>query len=838
MTRGPLLVDDPGWGQESYPTLVRQSDGKRFVGFGLALLSTLLLPVTGQVGNSAWVWQIWPAVEWGERAGLAAPVLLGLALMGIGRWDALPRFWTGLLGLWALLVCGSLFAHSDLQSHRMFDGFTGFVGRNPLLVFVGLALIAAGAEWTMRAELRRVGRIALAAGAIALLAFSLWPSPGGTLVSQVVGHAGKLVALGRWRLFAGNLVFWMLALVPALLGVIGLWSALRTAPSPWGLPHAARYLVPSLVLMMTYPAAMVGLTVDAAMLQIRASLLILVVVNVGARSLEMVVRDLMEDSLPIGPPSSDWVRDTVLRQALAWLRGQPEETSGQVVDAPVVRQQWAGTRWLVRRRLGELGREFGVLTPEKPSMEQIDTFMEKLGPEPAKAVWTSRVALWLTQRVWRMGASGAVALASVVILAAAPWQAPISSLQWTLRQRTATADRLFGTVLPTYVASLAMRDQAQMEKTGSAEVSVELRQQGQELKVLAGDLDLELADRLGKLVRISVLSSPNGLGWIRAVAGINQRIRELGLPYYLYANAVEFERDRRERRLLYVNSYAVEELRWFADGDKSLASMLARRLDVLGFMGDGLGRMVREDPVATLLLDSIEENSAEAAQALRTGSCEPVAYAASAGLLEQAVWNLVGQACGELLSLMVGEAGEDGSLDLQSRSAILAVTERHELQHQADPEFVGIPVDVLVAHPSRSDAFLGVVSRELSAYSCELVTDVGLEQAASLLDLFRTAMTEPFAGTPEYIVAALLLGELASVQVLDERGVAGARALEQVAHDVWQGDEATTVATIRSRVQQAHLRWFGTPCATPQLVRTESTTPSASPEPAEHGLPL
>ena len=158
--------------------------------FGACLPSTVLLPVSSHVGAAAWIWHLWPVVGWGDRLGLVSPLVLGLGLMALGARRTLSRFWTGLAGLWLLAATGALFANSALLSGGLFEGFTGFVGRSPLFVIVGMVLVAAGAEWTGKPEMRSAGRICMGIGALVLLAFSIVLGPGGPLVASDWGTCG------------------------------------------------------------------------------------------------------------------------------------------------------------------------------------------------------------------------------------------------------------------------------------------------------------------------------------------------------------------------------------------------------------------------------------------------------------------------------------------------------------------------------------------------------------------------------------------------------------------------------------------------------------------------
>lgn len=810
-----------------YPVILRLSDGKRFVALGVSLLATALLPVSGDVGGPAWIWDLWGVVGWLDRLALLSPVLLGALLLALGVWSSLSRFWTGVVGLLGLLASAALFSNSDLQLHQAFDGFTGFIGRNPALVLLGLSVTATGAELVASPETSRLGRVGLIAGGLGLVLFTLLPLSGTPLLNQLIGHAWALVRLERWRLFAGNLVFWGLALVPLGVGVGALWGGLRQPTRHQVLPHIARFLLPGLVLLMTYPALMVGLGPEAALMQIRASLLILVVVNVGARSLEMVARDLLEYSLPPGPPFSDWLRDQHLRQILNWGKERLDQCKLEGVrldQAPQLGTLPRPLSYVVRRRLVELGSECGFDSRQAVDAKILERARTHLGTSPSETSGHSSIVAWLWRRPLRAYSAAGLACALGLASTVGPLLPSPPRVAWELKERSEVADRLFQSVLPEYVAALARRDQALVDRSGAAEASVDIRQQAVEAERLAHLLDEELGQRVAHIVRISSDSHASAVGWIRSVDRLNQRVRELGLPYHVYANAVEFLRDQKKYRFLYINTYAVQELRWFLSDGRTLASLLARRLDSLSFEGDGLGRVVRNDPFANLLMDVVEKTAYDFSDVLLSGVCEPAGYSSTVTPLDQMAWAVTGEQCGELLGRLAGgNARETGAIDSVVES-ILELTQRHELQHQADPQELAIPVDVLVAHPSRSDVFLRLVARELSAYCCELATSDPLQSAFALLGLYRVVMTEPFAGTPEYIVSALILGELVGSDILDERGVALALTVGSSARQLLAEDTPNLPALLSQRAQAAHLEWFGRPCASPELVKRLSTT--------------
>lgn len=822
---------DGGWLPDTtpYPVILRLSDGKRLVAFGVALLVTSLLPVSGDGGGPSWVWHLWSVVGWWERLGLLSPMLLGASLVALGMWSGLSRFWTGLAAFGALALTGSLFASCDLQLHQAFDGFTGFVGRNPLLVLVGLSLVATGAELAFAAETFRLGRGMLIAGGTALVLFSVLPLAGTPLLVQLVGHAWTLAELGRWRLLAGNLVFWGLALVPLGVGIAAVLAGLRRPLRHQVLPHVARFLLPGLVLMMTYPALMVGLGPEAALMQIRASLLILVVVNIAARSMEMVARDLLENTLPPGPPFSDWLRDRHVRRILEWARQSLESQSSDTVElkqAPEFGRLPPPLAWVVRRRLAELARECALDLSQPLALDSLEKATAQMGPDDSAPTGQTRLVAWLWKRPGR--AYAAIVGLAALLLAAFLWPAlqPAPFVAWDLKPRTEAADRLFEKVLPGYVAALARRDRALVDGTGAAEAAVEIRQQAIEAERLARSMDEQLGNRIARIMEISASDHASPVGWIRSVDHLNLRIRELGLPYHVYANAIEFIRDQKKYRFLYVNTYVVEELRWFLSQGKTLASLLARRLDNLGFEGDGLGRVVRSDPFANLLMDAVERTANDFTEALLSGYCEPVGYSTTITPFEQIAWVAAGGRCGELIEELAGEVAYYPERHQAVVESLLELTQRHELQHQADPQELAIPVDVLVAHPSRSDVFLRLIARELSAYTCELVTTDPVQSAFALLGMYRVVMTEPFAGTPEYIVGALILGELTQSQMLDERGLSPALTVSASAQKLKALGGSDLPAALSAGAQEAHVKWFGVPCASPELVKKASNSPS------------
>ena len=218
---------------------------------------------------------------------------------------------------------------------------------------------------------------------------------------------------------------------------------------------------------------------------------------------------------------------------------------------------------LVKRRFGELGRDAGVENPLTPDETLAEAFLTKLGPEPETRSKQSRLSGWLGRSAVRSGSFGVVLLVPLVVLWLAPWSAGEGPSDWKLGKRSEQADRLFGTLLPNYVYTLAVRDQALAEKSGGAEAAVDLREQEREVRATAKAVDFELAERMDSLLAASASPSRSSAGWGPSASRVNQRIRELGLPYYVYANALEYKKGKANQRILCISTYAVEELRWF-----------------------------------------------------------------------------------------------------------------------------------------------------------------------------------------------------------------------------------------------------------------------------------
>lgn len=350
----------------------------------------------------------------------------------------------------------------------------------------------------------------------------------------------------------------------------------------------------------------------------------------------------------------------------------------------------------------------------------------------------------------RSGAPRLLAAAAAPILAAVgTWAAarPTGDAPvWRLGPPSPAAERLFGASLPAWNdRAVRRRDLAAAER---------------EIEGRARELDAGLGEALAAFVRASTRADLTELGWYRLTAGVNEAARRAALPYYVDPTARIVGEQRRWHR---IDTYRIERVSRVRAGGRTVAALQVRalapergRLAALGFSRD-------LQPFAVVVLDEIAAYAAELSALSARGQCrEPTPAGAEPEGLSRT--------CGELLA-SAARAGDLGA-------ALLALTLRHEVQHQLDG--LGMPDAPWVAsrlawapidHRRR-------VQRELSAYLAQM----GAASPAASLTVVRLLRLSQLGQGVERDTAALALEALGGAlpggeDALRERG---RRAYRQV----------------------------------------------------------
>ncbi|MBW2528340.1 MAG: hypothetical protein JRI23_29460 [Deltaproteobacteria bacterium] len=820
-------------------SLRRQQD-VRLRRYGFAVLVTVLLPLSMGAEGGLYLWDVIGVVRWTELVGQLAPFALAAGLVALSYAPAITRFGQSALALVALGTATAWLTFSPLALEASFQGLLSFVGRRPLLVATGLALVGAGADLRLddatagRRDLSlRLARALLIAGVALLVLVYVLPqrgSPFGLVLAEQI-------AMSAWhggpRVVAGRVLFWALGLLP--LGVaIGAAIALarpRLAGTLLGV--AARYGLSLLAVLLCIPLLAAELDAHRALLQARTAILLGVAIGVAARSVEGLVRHLLETPLPATGPPSMLARDVRLRRLVALYRRRPDDGDRTVLEARGAPGSHRWLRWLMARRLDEVAAELPrpPRDAQRPDASQAASYAAVLAarfdrlhsstedtrpedPLPPTPRLTG-LSLWVLSGRWRLAVvSCACLLGGLISLAALLRERP-ADLAWRLGSPTDAADKLFGETLPRYVVLLARRSESAAAEQAGAEEVARATQQAEQLVGSAREVDALLGERIDRLVRAAGAVDRTGRLWLDAVHAVNRRVRAIGLPYYLDGNVMHLRTRRRgaARRVFYVTSYRVEQVRRFEADGEAVAALHVRRLDRLNIAGSRLGAVRADEPFALVLLDSIERSVEQRLEALAERS--------SCGLTLRA-WSTAGTAaeidalCSRTLErladaeqLAVAEVDPDTVRAFVGRQ--IDATERHELQHQIDGPRLTVPPALYRATPWADDEAVRATARELSAHMAELDSEDSLAVAWRLADL-STYLVRPRSRAPYRFAAATIVGRLLGASVVDGRGRVSSAAVLRFWQEV--ADRGPDLAAwVAPEIRDAHEELFGTPIA-------------------------
>jgi hypothetical protein len=297
-----------------------------------------------------------------------------------------------------------------------------------------------------------------------------------------------------------------------------------------------------------------------------------------------------------------------------------------------------------------------------------------------------------------------VALVTLAVLGTVRAARPAdASVALHFEPATPEGDRLFGTLLPRWNDARAAVDLPQ--RTGA--------DPGDATAAAAALISTGrgLSEGLGSaLEALASGSARRDLGerrWYALVERVNEASWQSGFPYYVDPTEVVQADGDAPRRWYRVDAYGVDEVRRFASRGRNLATLHVRALTLARTPHASLGLERDVQPFAVVVLDEIrayrdelEQLAAQAPPRCATGP--PRGPAAEEAL----------RACGEVLARLSRE-GDLGS-------ALLAATDRHELQHRIDgPHFSGSGwLERRLAFRPRE--VRARIQRELSAYLAQM----------------------------------------------------------------------------------------------------------------------
>ncbi|XXY48602.1 hypothetical protein WME91_52225 [Sorangium sp. So ce269] len=342
------------------------------------------------------------------------------------------------------------------------------------------------------------------------------------------------------------------------------------------------------------------------------------------------------------------------------------------------------------------------------------------------------------------GAAAAVVAALLGALLVLGRPAP-KGVDWRLGAPTAEWDRVFGELVPGWERARLARDaHARSARGTGAEAQVLTKARGREMLAAARaqpdgkDFAAALAALAGQVDDLEL----SGRAFGRLVAEANDAARRAGLPYYLDASVILGVSAEGTMRRFYTTPYRVKEVHVFRVGEDRFATLLVEPMTEGGRVHLGFSR--DQDPFALVLGSEVRSYAERAGQ--EGGTCHAAAGGAP------------GASAGALARCDAALAALRGRLGAALEQAVLAGTERHELQHQIDGPHLPLSPAVAELLAGFSDEAQDRASRELSAYIAEMTASDAPPQL-TLVHLFPFGVVA--RGGAEHRVATILLETLA-----------------------------------------------------------------------------
>ncbi len=385
----------------------------------------------------------------------------------------------------------------------------------------------------------------------------------------------------------------------------------------------------------------------------------------------------------------------------------------------------------------------------------------------------------LPSRAFAGGTVGAVILVGGAQLALS--RPPEKGVEWTLKASSPAGDELFGTLLPDWNRSRGRWDQGVREKSSAAQL-VEVQRAGRVLLRQSQSVDGELEAPLGLLMQEAKDLDLAGRRWYRLVHHLNETSRQRGLPYYVDPTVLMAQTEHGIVRLFNLDAYRIEHVTRVTVDGEPFSALRVRSLGKKRTSHNLLGFSRDLQPFALVAMDEIEPFAKELAELTEESPprCFEDAPTGDPALDE----------CGMTLARLLAKKGSFLPL-------LIAMTERHELQHQADGPLLPIATAVRERMHSYSEEAQVTVNRELSAYVAELTSTDG-EPALGLAHLFGFAWSggrSELAHVSTVAFEALSERSLMKDDELDRDGLRkaylelsklGADELRARATDAWQ----------------------------------------------------
>jgi hypothetical protein len=228
---------------------------------------------------------------------------------------------------------------------------------------------------------------------------------------------------------------------------------------------------------------------------------------------------------------------------------------------------------------------------------------------------------------------------------------------------SAAADRFFGETLPRWVDARSAGD---FGEHAAHDAAILERAMVADARELGADVGHAVADLASELVHEDV----GERRFYTLVERLNLSVLCAGLPYYVEPTGIVVTPGDPPRRTFPLAPYRVETARRFMVGSQPFDTLHVRALAPSKVAHDALGFTRDVEPFALIARDAIDAHRAELE---RLASATPPRCAAPS---ENDAADRALRACGDMLAALAREH------DLGA--ALVAMTERHELQHAID----------------------------------------------------------------------------------------------------------------------------------------------------------
>lgn len=384
------------------------------------------------------------------------------------------------------------------------------------------------------------------------------------------------------------------------------------------------------------------------------------------------------------------------------------------------------------------------------------------------------------QRAAAIGAGAALLVCAVQAVLARP---PAKGVDWQLRAATPEGDRLFGELVPAWNdarirwESRARADEGPrpqgalrgpppppgVREAEQAPLAADLETAAQAMTGAARPLDPGLGAALETLAREALDLHAAGRRFYQLIHEVNDASRKAGLPYYLDPAVGLAQTKSGILRSFRVLSFRIERVHAVTAGSRPFATLHVRSIGSRRTSHARLGFSRDLQPFALVVLD--ETAPFELFLANMAAASPPTCGARADAAAQEGLLR-----CGEVLAaLWAGAAPPSPSPSPDAdrapgglHPALIALTERHELQHQIDGPHLPIAAAVERHLAAASDNTKELVNRELSAYIAEITAE-GAPPKLGLVHLVRFALAN--RGGAEHHVALIALAALRGHEV-------------------------------------------------------------------------